>query len=374
MEVKCGVPVSKRRMPVNPVRDVFKRALTAYKETEKGHPAWDEVTVLAAVRGWERYFGTVRGRFDIVDAKGKNAWTPDPNGNHYVLTVKTPKAEVGAIVDELMARGSLPSVRNASALTEARTYASTNGATLGYRFHAPANLEKGRRYPLVLFLHGAGERGDDNVLQQVHGVWPILSYMKEKKIDGYLIAPQCPKGKRWVETPWDASSHKMPKGPSESMKLVLELLDKTLKECPVDERRVYVTGLSMGGYGTWDDGRIRNMGHRAEIPQPLRGGDAAVRRRRPGAGARHARRAHLGLPRRLRQGRAGQAFASDGLGTLGMRRQRALPRVSGRGTQLLGRRLLRCRRARLVLLPAQEVVTARLDMTGGRNGIMTACV
>ena len=44
----------------------------------------------------------------------------------------------------------------------------------------------------------------------------------------------------------------MPKGPSESMKLVLELLDKTLKECPVDERRVYVTGLSMGGYGTWD--------------------------------------------------------------------------------------------------------------------------
>ena len=252
VEVKCGVPVSKKRMPVNPVRDVFKRALTAYKETEKGHPAWDEVTVLAAVRGWERYFGTVRGRFDIVDAKGKNAWTPDPNGNHYVLTVKTPKAEVGAIVDELMARGSLPSVRNASALTEARTYASTNGATLGYRFHAPANLEQGRRYPLVLFLHGAGERGDDNVLQQVHGVWPILSYMKEKKIDGYLIAPQCPKGKRWVETPWDASSHKMPKGPSESMKLVLELLDKTLKECPVDERRVYVTGLSMGGYGTWD--------------------------------------------------------------------------------------------------------------------------
>jgi predicted peptidase len=168
------------------------------------------------------------------------------------LTVKTPKAEVGAIVDELMARGSLPSVRNASALTEARTYTNADGATLGYRFHAPAKVEQGRRYPLVLFLHGAGERGDDNVLQQIHGVWPILSYMKEKKIDGYLIAPQCPKGKKWVDTPWDAASHTMPKNPSESMKLVLELLDKTLKECPVDAQRVYVTGLSMGGYGTWD--------------------------------------------------------------------------------------------------------------------------
>ena len=107
VEVKCGVPVSKVGTAVNPVRDVFKRALTAYKEAEKGHAAWDEVTVLAAVRGWQSYFGTVRGKFDIVDEKGKNAWTPDPKGNHYVLTVKTPKAEVGKIVDELMARGPM---------------------------------------------------------------------------------------------------------------------------------------------------------------------------------------------------------------------------------------------------------------------------
>ena len=107
VEVKCGVPVSKVGGTVNPVRDVFKRALTAYKEAEKGHAAWDEVTVLAAVRGWQSYFGTVRGKFDIVDEKGKNAWTPNPKGNHYVLTVKTPKAEVGKIVDELMARGPM---------------------------------------------------------------------------------------------------------------------------------------------------------------------------------------------------------------------------------------------------------------------------
>ncbi|MBQ7191096.1 MAG: nucleoside hydrolase [Kiritimatiellae bacterium] len=107
VEVKCGVPVSRKGEAVNPVRDAFKRALHDYNEVNKGHAAWDEVTVLAAVRGWQRYFNVERGKFAIVDEKGKNAWTKDPNGNHYVLTVKTPKVEVGKIVDELMARGPM---------------------------------------------------------------------------------------------------------------------------------------------------------------------------------------------------------------------------------------------------------------------------
>ena len=132
-------------------------------------------------------------------------------------------------------------------MTEKLFWENPKGQSFHYLRYIPRDLEPGEKRPLVFFLHGAGERGDDNALQQVHGVWPILSYMKEKKIDGYLIAPQCPKGKQWVDTPWNAASHRMSKSPSESMKLVLELLDKTLKEYPVDERRVYVTGLSMGG-------------------------------------------------------------------------------------------------------------------------------
>lgn len=103
-EVKCGVPVSRLTDAVNPVRDIFKRALPSYGEATRGHSAWDQVTVLAAVRGHDRYFGTVRGRFSIVDEKGRNHWEADPNGRHYVLTVKTPQAEVGRIIDELMAR------------------------------------------------------------------------------------------------------------------------------------------------------------------------------------------------------------------------------------------------------------------------------
>ncbi len=104
-KVKCGTVVAKRQDAVNPVRDVFKRALTAYyKGLDHGHCAWDEVTVLAAVRGWQKYFGVERGTFAIVDAKGNNAWTPSATGNHYVLTEKTPRPEVARIIDELMAR------------------------------------------------------------------------------------------------------------------------------------------------------------------------------------------------------------------------------------------------------------------------------
>lgn len=103
VDVYSGVAVAARTEAVNPVRDVFKRALPEYGEVGRGHPSWDEVTVLAAVRGWQKYFGVVRGHFEIVNGVD-NHWTADPNGSHYVLTVKTPKAEVGRILDELMSR------------------------------------------------------------------------------------------------------------------------------------------------------------------------------------------------------------------------------------------------------------------------------
>ena len=60
--------------------------------------------VLAAVRGHERYFGTRRGRFAIVDAEGKNHWTDDPAGRHFLLTVKTDQRKMEKIIDELICR------------------------------------------------------------------------------------------------------------------------------------------------------------------------------------------------------------------------------------------------------------------------------
>ena len=117
--------------------------------------------------------------------------------------------------------------------------------------HAPN--DSGKRYPVVLFLHGAGERGDDNQAQLKHGVKQLAKPKFRRKFPAIVIAPQCPENKQWVEVPWNESTGlgKFEDRPSEPMALVMELLDQVLKRDDVDPNRIYVTGLSMGGYGTW---------------------------------------------------------------------------------------------------------------------------
>lgn len=125
-----------------------------------------------------------------------------------------------------------------------------NGQKLPYRLLKPVRAEGGNKYPLVVFLHGAGERGTDNEKQLVHGVSGFVAHIE--KYPCFLIAPQCPDGKKWVEVDWSADSHTQPKEPGEVGRLTLALVEKSIKELPVDPKRVYITGLSMGGYGTWD--------------------------------------------------------------------------------------------------------------------------
>lgn len=127
------------------------------------------------------------------------------------------------------------------------------GKKLLYRVLKPATIESGKKYPLVLFLHGAGERGKDNNAQLVHGSTLFLKKENRAKFPCYVIFPQCPTGKRWVEVDWsDKKSHQAPKDPSEPMGLTKRMLDQFLKDNPVDAERIYVMGLSMGGFGTWD--------------------------------------------------------------------------------------------------------------------------
>ena len=140
----------------------------------------------------------------------------------------------------------------AAQLTVPLVYTNAQGATIPYRFAAPKEIDLEKKYPLVILFHGAGERGTNNVSQLVHGATDLLNYMREKKIEGYFIAGQCPSGKQWVDTPWTQLSHTMPEKPSEPMALMIELIEKTMKEHQVDPGQVLVTGISMGGYGTWD--------------------------------------------------------------------------------------------------------------------------
>ena len=125
--------------------------------------------------------------------------------------------------------------------------------TLAYRILSPAKLEPGKKYPLVLFLHGAGERGNDNVSQLVHGAAEFARPDRRSEFPAFVVVPQCPDDQRWVESDWglESGEGKFPDAPSQAMKLTLKLVDHLCANKAVDPSRCYVTGLSMGGMGSW---------------------------------------------------------------------------------------------------------------------------
>jgi predicted peptidase len=132
------------------------------------------------------------------------------------------------------------------------TFDAGNG-TLLYRQLTPTKMEPGKRYPLVIFLHGAGERGADNEKQLKHVVGIFAQAKNLEQFPCFVIAPQCPDGKRWCEVDWgDPNPHKTPAQPSEPMDKLLKLIDQMRQQPNIDQARLYVMGLSMGGFGTWD--------------------------------------------------------------------------------------------------------------------------
>jgi len=135
---------------------------------------------------------------------------------------------------------------------EARVYADADGATMPYLLLAPKDYDPSHKYPLVMFYHGAGERGDDNKSQWRNGVEIFQTPANREQYRCFVVAPQCPHNKQWVNVPWSADSHVMPGNPSGELALSLKILKSVQKEFSIDEHRLYVVGLSMGGFATWD--------------------------------------------------------------------------------------------------------------------------
>jgi predicted peptidase len=135
-----------------------------------------------------------------------------------------------------------------------RTYRSEGGSTIPYRLFVPHPYDASKKYPLILFLHGAGERGDDNGLQLKNPEFlRFATDAVQAEHPCFVVAPQCPLGHRWVEVPWESGApHKTPDEPSLPMRLTMELLDALEKEFSIDPDRRCVTGLSMGGFGAFD--------------------------------------------------------------------------------------------------------------------------
>lgn len=130
-------------------------------------------------------------------------------------------------------------------------YKSKSGDSLQYRMLFP-DANRNRKFPLVIFLHGSGERGADNEAQLKWGVHQFATDQQLKMHPAIVIAPQCPTGQTWANLDNSNNQLRMRPTPSRPGALVMELIEEAIAKLPIDTNRIYITGLSMGGYGTFD--------------------------------------------------------------------------------------------------------------------------
>ena len=128
--------------------------------------------------------------------------------------------------------------------------------SLPYRLFYPYAYSHQTMLPLILTLHGVGESGTDNDAQiennRVALIWADDSTQAKQK--SFVASPQCPTTDKWVNvTNWNVMFYSTATvAMSNSLQAALKLVDSLVREFPIDTNRIYVTGLSMGGYGTWD--------------------------------------------------------------------------------------------------------------------------
>ena len=150
-------------------------------------------------------------------------------------------------------------------------YGNDKGDTLLYRQLYP-DSDTFRRYPLVIFLHGSGERGNDNEAQLKWGVANFATDQNMILHPAFVIAPQCPEKTGWGN--FSRSDMKLQPTPTKPMELLIGLIHQLIKTQRIDSNRIYITGLSMGGYGTYD--AIQRYPHLFAAAVPVCGaGDAS---------------------------------------------------------------------------------------------------
>ena len=113
---------------------------------------------------------------------------------------------------------------------------SLQGVEYKYQVFVPEDWTPHKKWPIVLFLHGAGERGDDGLLETDVGIASAIRSSR-KEVDAIVVMPQCPKSLWWLMPPMQ--------------ELAFAALDRASKEFRGDPQRTYLAGLSMGGFGAW---------------------------------------------------------------------------------------------------------------------------
>ena len=157
-----------------------------------------------------------------------------------------------ALLGVLSVLTTVVSAVTAESVTTPMVWNKTDGGTFNYRYHEPQTKEPGKTYPLVIFCHGAGERGTNNSQQLYYCASEIVNWFDVNGQEMYFVAGQVPKDKRWVEVDWTEKWRDQPAEPSETMSGLIELVEHLFATEQIDRSRVYITGISMGGFGTWD--------------------------------------------------------------------------------------------------------------------------
>ncbi len=158
------------------------------------------------------------------------------------------------------AADTLDDAGETTALYEERTVRIADGeGSLEFRYRllrpepGTGDGQEAARHPLVLFLHGAGERGSDNAKQLKYLPTWLAEPAVRRRHPCFVLAPQCRMDERWVDVSWaDKKSPPQLATPTADLAAAIRALEETIARERVDLDRIYLTGLSMGGFGTWD--------------------------------------------------------------------------------------------------------------------------
>ena len=129
----------------------------------------------------------------------------------------------------------------------AKIFKKAKEETLLYRLYVPRNYDRKKKYPLVVYLHGGGGRGSDNLKQIEGGNGYLIDFFTQSETQSrypsFVVAPQSPVTEGWVE--YDSVT------PNRQVRLVFDLIRDLEKNYSIDDDRLYVAGQSMGGFGTF---------------------------------------------------------------------------------------------------------------------------
>lgn len=211
-------------------------------------------SVYAGTHGGNVVSGTVNVTISGGDFSDCAAFTGE--------TGQTSKADIRSLAanDELFALTKLHSFKEIASdylvpdhAFSRESFTDSQGTVLPYRLYLPENYDPLKKYPSVLFIHGLGARGNDNVKQLDTMGAALLYYILNSSTDCIIVAPQCPEGSQWVASyPGDAGYTPESVPMTAHLSAAKELLDHIVSTRPIDTDKLYVCGSSNGAGAAWD--------------------------------------------------------------------------------------------------------------------------